>query len=219
MRISPKIFLSYSWANTDIADKIDNDFKSIGITLTRDIRDSKYKDSLKEYMKRVRKVDFVIMLISDSFLKSQNCMYEVLELFKEKDFNTKLLQVFLPDVKVFDPINRLTYIKYWEGQNTYLKETAQGSNAKYLTGISEDFKILDNICNTIGDFLKLLSEYKGVTFSQLQSNNYGDILDFIGFGEEYLFKELFSIQEITDDSEKDLLIDDFIFRHPNYYLA
>jgi len=113
MESAPKIFLSYSWANSDIADQIDEDFRSIGIPLIRDIRNVHYKDSLLDYMKRIRGIDYVIMLLSDAFLKSQNCMYEVLELYKEKDFTSKLLQVFLSDANIFNAESRLAYIQYW----------------------------------------------------------------------------------------------------------
>jgi len=34
-----KIFISYSHKNTDVADSIDESFKKIGVTFTRDVRD------------------------------------------------------------------------------------------------------------------------------------------------------------------------------------
>lgn len=36
---SPRIFISYSWKNSDVADTIDDYFKSIGIMLERDNND------------------------------------------------------------------------------------------------------------------------------------------------------------------------------------
>jgi hypothetical protein len=73
----PNIFLSYSWKDRDIADEIDNDFKAVGITFRRDERDAKYRTSIKEFMDTVGKHDYVVMLISDDYLRSANCMYEV----------------------------------------------------------------------------------------------------------------------------------------------
>ena len=219
MESTPKIFLSYSWTNSDIADQIDEDFKSIGITLIRDIRNVQYKDSILDYMKRIRDVDYVIMILSDAFFTSQNCMYEVLELYKEKDFTSKLLQVFLSDAKIFDAESRLYYIRYWEQKYVALKEKAEGSDLKNLVGLSEDLRMLDNICNTIGDFLKLLSQKKGITFSQLKENNYGDILNYIGYSESNLAKKLLEINQVIDEDEKDLLIDAFLFNNPQYYLG
>ena len=42
-------------------------------------------------MKKVSKQDYVLILISDHFLKSSNCMYEILELFKSEQFEKKIL--------------------------------------------------------------------------------------------------------------------------------
>jgi tetratricopeptide (TPR) repeat protein len=79
--------------------------------------------------------------------------------------------------------------------------------------------MLDNICNTIGDFLKLLSVNKGITFSQLKADNYGDILNYIGYSESNLAKKLIEINQVVDEDEKDLLIDDFLLNNPQYYLG
>lgn len=38
-KVVPNIFLSYNHADTNYANLIDNDFKSIGITFLRDVRD------------------------------------------------------------------------------------------------------------------------------------------------------------------------------------
>ena len=47
----------------------------MGIQLTKDERDLKFKESIKEFMQSIGKHDYVIMLISDSYLKSSNvCM-------------------------------------------------------------------------------------------------------------------------------------------------
>src|SRR5207249_7955720 len=61
----PDIFISYSWKNKDIADEIDNRFKSVGITMRRDIRDAGYRKSIKEFMQQIRETDFVLMIISE----------------------------------------------------------------------------------------------------------------------------------------------------------
>ena len=52
---APNIFLSYSWANTNIADEIDKDFQVIGIQFKRDVRDAHYRSSIKEFMQQIGK--------------------------------------------------------------------------------------------------------------------------------------------------------------------
>ena len=107
----PQIFLSYSWGNKDIADAIDNDFKSVGITFQRDIRDIKYTESIKDFMHRIGRSDFVVMLISDEYLKSENCMYEVTELLNAHEFEKRILPVTLQNADIF---GRLGQEKYYD---------------------------------------------------------------------------------------------------------
>lgn len=134
-----RIFISYSWANKDIADLIDNDFQELGYTLTRDERDIKYKDSIKEFMQQIGKHDFVIMLISDSYLKSENCMYEVMEVMRDREYKKKILMIVLRDddkrfynnyeklmgeelnfkdlkigADIYSTSGRIGYMEYWE---------------------------------------------------------------------------------------------------------
>lgn len=73
----PDIFLSYSRKDEAIVNPIDRDFTAMGIRLKRDIRDIPFRADIKEFMNRVGKSDYVLMIISDSFLKLKYCMYEV----------------------------------------------------------------------------------------------------------------------------------------------
>lgn len=66
------IFLSYSWNNDNIANRLDELFSLENIMLIRDKKEIKYKQSIKEFMRKVRKSDFCLMIISDDYLKSTN---------------------------------------------------------------------------------------------------------------------------------------------------
>lgn len=46
-------------------------------------------------MKKIREHDFAILLISHEYLISPNCMYEFLQVLKEKDFEKKILPVIM----------------------------------------------------------------------------------------------------------------------------
>jgi hypothetical protein len=70
--MNKKIFISYCWKNETIVDEIDKSFEKDGIKLTRDKRDTEYKVSIKEFMKKIRSTDSVFMVVSDAYLKSKN---------------------------------------------------------------------------------------------------------------------------------------------------
>ena len=53
----------------------------------RDIRDVEYHESFKRFMQSIEKHDYVITIISDNYLKSRNCMFEMLEVVKDSYFS------------------------------------------------------------------------------------------------------------------------------------
>ena len=110
------LFLSYSWNDTQIADKLDLIFQPTGIEVKRDIRYVTYKNSIKDFMTKIRDADFALLIISDNFIKSSNCMYEVLELVKEKDYKDKILPVVMDGTRIYKAADRFAYILYWAKQ-------------------------------------------------------------------------------------------------------
>jgi UDP-N-acetyl-D-mannosaminuronate dehydrogenase len=104
-----KIFLSYAWANASVADEMDNDFKALGITFQRDVRDISYTSSIKDFMNKIGKSDFVVMLISDEYIRSENCMYEVTELLGAHEFERRILPVLsIAHLYLKELTNRIT---------------------------------------------------------------------------------------------------------------
>lgn len=91
-----RYFISYCWTDIDIANMIDNDFKNMyGITLTRDERDLKFKKTIKDFMNTLNDHEFVIMIISDSYIKYNNCMYEVMEVMRDRRYRDKIYYIVL----------------------------------------------------------------------------------------------------------------------------
>ena len=69
------IFISYSWKDKELVDKIEKNLEPItqmnSISLIRDTRDLEYNESVEDFMKRVKDEDYVLMLITDNYLKSR----------------------------------------------------------------------------------------------------------------------------------------------------
>ena len=82
-----EIFLSYCWEDEKIADKIyDNLIRRVQINLHRDKLDIRQWKSIREYMQSIAHMDYIILLISEAYLKSSNCMYEVLEVMRDREY-------------------------------------------------------------------------------------------------------------------------------------
>ncbi len=188
MSENKQIFISYNWNDSEIINEIDNYFLSIGLPLIRDKKELQYKSSIKEFMKKVRKTDYVLMVISDSFIKSSNCMFEVLELVKEDNYKDKLLQILLPNAKIFNPLDKLKYIKYWDNKYKELEKKTENIETVYGGVLIKELKHIANIKGSIGEFLEFLSEENCISFEKLKSNNYKQITDFVGYKREKVNK-------------------------------
>lgn len=152
------IFLSYCWNDTNEANKIYDYFKSSqNIELHRDTIDIGNWGSIKEYMQSISNMDYTILLISDSYLKSANCMYEVLEVMRDRDYKDKIFPAVIFS-GIYDPIIRIDYVKYWEEEFIKLKEKLTGLSVENLGRLPEDLKRRQDISSNIANFLDVVSD-------------------------------------------------------------
>ncbi len=155
----PCIFLSYCWADTDNANMIDDYLLEKGIKVTRDIRGVDNWQSLKDFMQTIRDNDFAILLISDSYLKSTNCMYEALEIMKEPRYRTRIFPAVI-DAIIYSTDKQFEYVKYWESRVRILKGNL--STLEYTNGLAlgHELKKAEDISRSIADFLVNISDMK-----------------------------------------------------------
>ena len=77
--IGKEIFISYAWdgESEQIVNQLDQAFQAKGITIVRDKRDVGFKERIKAFMERIGRGKAVIVVISEKYLKSENCMFEL----------------------------------------------------------------------------------------------------------------------------------------------
>ena len=58
-------------------------------------------------MNRIRQADYTVLLISDEYLKSVNCMYEACQLYRDVNWKSRRMYVVLGDAdqKVYTVAN------------------------------------------------------------------------------------------------------------------
>jgi len=175
-----KIFLSYCGKDDKIVNTIDMKLQEFGLEITRDRRNLHYKASIRKFMQSLKNHDYVIIVISDSYLKSKNCMFEIGELLKEKDYKSKTLQIILPDADIFDDNHKYHYIEYWESETKKMeKKLKKNFNDKNMSLINEDIKDYNDIAINLPDFLKFIISEKCMLLSDLEVAGYQTLLDTI----------------------------------------
>ncbi len=109
-------------------------------------------------MSSIRKADYAILIISDSYLKSLNCMREIMHLDKEENMWDKVLPIFTKDVKLYSPLERIKYISYWEQQTNGLEtllKSVDSVNAQPIYAELKEYKLINL---NLGSFLSNLTD-------------------------------------------------------------
>ena len=178
-----KIFLSYCQKNENEAEAIDTAFLKRGIELTKDKRDLKYKQSLKEFMKGIREHDYAILLISHEYLTSENCMYEFLQVLKEKDFENKMLPLILVH-NFYDSNCRVKYSEQSKNKVEKLENEMEKLSAKKMwlsiENKSKELKKYKKIELEIDSIINELQERKMLNFYDEQQNDFNTIFREVG---------------------------------------
>ncbi|WP_300453507.1 toll/interleukin-1 receptor domain-containing protein [Fusobacterium sp.] len=173
-----KIFLSYCQKNKNEADVIDAAFSRKGIELTRDERDLEYKEEIEKFMQKIREHDFAILLISHEYLLSPNCMYEFLEVLKEKDCKEKMLPIILVH-NFYDSNCRVKYSEQWKNKVEKVENEMRQLSAKEmwisLGSKSEELKKYKKIELEIDSIINELQKRKMLNFFDEQKRNFNAI--------------------------------------------
>lgn len=194
------VFLSYCQKDKGIADIIDTKLPQIErrIEITRDIRAVGYGESFSAFMQTIADKDFVISIVSDRYLKSRNCMYEVCELMRDRRFQEKLLFLVVNDedkkyckvgdydesekigAHIYDTIKQATYLKFWKEKEAEMDQVIRDLNDPVISqNQSNELEIIRKIEVNIKDFMRDLSDRKGIGFEEMLTSNFEDMIAFI----------------------------------------
>ena len=127
-------------------------------------------------MQKIGKGKFVIVVISDKYLKSENCMYEMLEIKNNKNVYDRIYPIVLNDAKIYNKIARIDYVNYWDNKVIALKEKIKTIRDPVGTSkVHEDIdqfadirRIIDDVTNLLREMNTLKPEmHKGSNFETL----------------------------------------------------
>lgn len=109
------IFISYCQKDgTKYADDLENQFKDF-FEVYRDKSRLNVNDDIDEFMEKIAECDNVVIVLTEKYLKSFNCMLEVSNLFEHKDWDYKVTVLVIDD-SIYAIDKRLEVLSYWENE-------------------------------------------------------------------------------------------------------
>ncbi|MFN8398810.1 MAG: toll/interleukin-1 receptor domain-containing protein [Anaerolineales bacterium] len=177
------VFISYAWGEeTDereaIVNQLDQSLQARGIKIVRDKRDLGYKGMIREFMQRIGTGNCVIVVISDKYLRSKNCMFELAEIAANKSFADRVFPIVLSDAKIYEAVDRIDYLKYWEKKKDDLN--AEMRNLKDLSniqGITDELDDYDRFRDEIAGLMNVIKNMNTLSPDILRSSDFQQLYD------------------------------------------
>ncbi len=168
------VFISYAWGDEreEIVNQIDRALQKRGVRIIRDKRELEYKGSISEFMERIGRGDCVIVVVSDKYLRSPNCMFELIEIAENRQFHDRIFPVVLADANIYDPVKRIEYVKHWETKRAELAGAMKTLDPANLQGIRDDMDLYDRIRDKISGLTSILKDMNTLTPEMHQDSNF-----------------------------------------------
>lgn len=109
-------------------------------------------------MRQIGQGKCVVAVISDRYLKSENCMFELVEIARNGDFYQRIFPIILPDARIHKDFERIDYLKYWEDEKSQLQAKYKQIDLAKTNSILETVNLYDEIRGNIDNLTNILKD-------------------------------------------------------------
>lgn len=185
MKSNPTIYISYAWSNTQphtnwssIVSQLYTIISSSNeFEIKIDIESIGYKDDIKNFMRELGKGNYIIVEISEKYLKSKNCMFEAVEMLKNPNFKDRIFPILTEDAKIYNTDKIIEYIKYWDAKIQDLNNEAKSlSSIAYAKPILEDIELFSEIRRVIAQFGSIIGDMNVLSPEKHKNSDFTDIM-------------------------------------------
>lgn len=183
---SSKIYFSYAWADSTDTDRekivqeLYESLKADGFNVILDKEDLAYRGMISDFMKEIGQGDFIIVAISDKYLKSAYCMYEMYEIFRNSkldlaNFREKIYPIKIESLNLSSPAVLGEYFDHWEQKEQEWEALIKKRGTRIAPAQYERYQRIKAIANELGEFLDFLSDINTKTTDLLSADNFAAI--------------------------------------------
>ena len=165
------LFISYSWANSEEIDSLCRELNKANIPYSRDTEDCGYRYNIRRYEEAIGKGAKILAYISDKYIKSINCMYELALVFMHGDVENRLFPIITID-NCRDSIFLKGLLEFWESQyqqkKTILNDLPSGASLQAILELG----YCGHIISEIPKIVNYLSDVNTLTIEKLSENHF-----------------------------------------------
>jgi hypothetical protein len=175
---NPEIFISYKHGgeSEEVADKLFETGNAKGYNIVYDKANLEYKGRTWEFMQRIGWGRYVIIIISDGYLKSEYCMFEFMEIMsKAENLEDRSFPIVLPDADIFRELNRKKYDNYWKDEIEKLKTGLSEMGSDELLKRVAAIRKYEKIQKAIPKLMEFFDSRNSLTLQKLRDDHFNPI--------------------------------------------
>jgi hypothetical protein len=182
-----RCYVSYAWADESDpkreakVDELCEKAKTRSVEIVRDKTTLRNGDRISDFMRQIGEGDRVFIFLSDKYLHSPYCMFELFAIWRESRQNEaellgRVRVVSLDDAKIWDIDGRLAYASYWEEKLKKLDAELSGKRPTLLADADiRAMRLMQDFAYHVGNILALFAD-------TVQPHTFEDFLNY-GFDE------------------------------------
>ena len=175
-----KVFFSYKWDDKELINKIYTCLKAKGINVIKDKENLRYRGSISSFMTDLGNAKFVIVAVSDKYLKSINCMKELYHIYSNAGMNKDEFQqrIFPIPVNALDLSKSAVYnpyIQYWKQEEEKREIEINENNDTVNVEQNNELQFVRRLVNEIGNLLIYLSDINTLTLAEICNNEFEEL--------------------------------------------
>ncbi|MCM8595747.1 toll/interleukin-1 receptor domain-containing protein [Accumulibacter sp.] len=176
------VYVSYAWneeRQNRLVDKLAEACAKRGIELVRDTGRIGYGDSIRKFMDELSAAEHIVLVLSNSYFRSDSCMYELRGIYRHRhfrDFRARVHPVVLAGTHLHKPGDRIAFIKHWIAEEEKLEQALNGlrdpKHTLELRRSLEDYadfhRLMDQLTSILADMNALTEDvHLGSDFAAL----------------------------------------------------
>lgn len=154
-----RVYVSYAWkaeADSGVVAALETALAGQGIELVRDVRALGYGGSIRAFMHRIAAAEQVVVVLSQEYVESPYCMYELIEMAQLGDFSERVCPILLDGVPISKPSWRNQVRSSWESRYWALKAELDATDSVLAEQSLDDLKAYSRIFhNVLGPLVTL----------------------------------------------------------------
>lgn len=179
------LYISYSWSNSDKIDNLCQELQKANISFNRDIIDCGYRDNIRHFEEEIGKGAKVLAFISEEYMKSINCMYELALVFMHGNVEKRLFPIVTKN-NCRDAASSKELHDYWElvyqEKRRVLNELPSGASLQAI----KEFSYCDHIIRELPRIVNYLSDVNTLTIDQLSKDHFKILIETIASGDRLM---------------------------------